>query len=341
MRAWRPEILAPPTIPELETTLGRPVSRMTLLGHNWRNRVYRIEMTNGDAVLAKQGLMSTDSMLEFQRKELDRLGALKIQGLYVPAALGLMAERRILLMEFAFGETIEALMWNRELGESLRQSCILAGEILAQLERARTEKMVLLPVDALAQDLALAPWSFSRSQEKLLAKSFGRLAGVELRLGEVFYDYKAANLIFKQGVLNLIDPPDLLRSGILLWDFACFRSSMRRHLWRLMVRRPGRARRSFIQRCQRSFEEAYFSNLDQPQLDVDNAEAVVHLLELQRTGLLMTMQQGKVELSQRGDPIAQGNRLGSMASNRLTLPLLEIEKRWLFRQLRQCRLLRN
>ena len=59
----------------------------------------------------------------------------------------------------------------------------------------------------------------------------------------------------------------------------------------------------------------------------------VRLFELQRNAVLMTMQKAKVTLARQRKPIARGNRLGNPFANRLTLPLLEIEKRWLFQQL--------
>jgi len=47
----------------------------------------------------------------------------------------------------------------------------------------------------------------------------------------------------------------------------------------------------------------------------------------------MTMQKAKVALARQKMPMASGKRLGNPLANRLTLPLLEIEKRWLFQQL--------
>jgi hypothetical protein len=59
----------------------------------------------------------------------------------------------------------------------------------------------------------------------------------------------------------------------------------------------------------------------------------VRLFELQRNAVLMTMQKAKVILARQKMPVASGQRLGKPLANRLTLPLLEIEKRWLFQQL--------
>ncbi len=47
----------------------------------------------------------------------------------------------------------------------------------------------------------------------------------------------------------------------------------------------------------------------------------------------MTLQKGKVDAARQKMPIAGHARLGNPLANRITLPLLEMEKRWLFRQL--------
>jgi len=47
----------------------------------------------------------------------------------------------------------------------------------------------------------------------------------------------------------------------------------------------------------------------------------------------MTMQKAKVSLARQRHPVARDNRFGNLLANRLTLPLLQIERRWLFRQL--------
>lgn len=333
MRAWKPQTLDPPSVPELEAILGQPLTRCRLLGENWRNRVYRIELENGAAALAKQVIMATGAMLQYQHDQLLGLMKLEISGLRVPKPLGLMREKRVLIMEFASGETIQALVWNRRRDRELEQACALAGKILGQLEVARTETVGVMPVAALAHDFALAPWSLSSRQERLLTKALARLASADVRLGEVYYDYKAANLLFEHGELSLIDPPDVFRRGVLLWDFACFRSSIRRGLWRLSLRSPARARRALIRESLLAFERSYLSSVDQPHLEPVLFATAVQLFELQRTALLMTMQLGKVELAKRSNPIAQGKRLGGSLTNRLTLPLLEVEKHWLFLQL--------
>jgi len=38
-------------------------------------------------------------------------------------------------------------------------------------------------------------------------------------MGVVYYDYTPANLLFENNQVFLADPPDVLRHGVLLWDF--------------------------------------------------------------------------------------------------------------------------
>jgi hypothetical protein len=52
-----------------------------------------------------------------------------------------------------------------------------------------------------------------------------------------------------------------------------------------------------------------------------------------RNAVVMTMQKAKVSLARQRHSTARDNRLGNPLANRLTLPLLEIETRWLFQQL--------
>jgi hypothetical protein len=61
--------------------------------------------------------------------------------------------------------------------------------------------------------------------------------------------------------------------------------------------------------------------------------AAATLFELQRRAVLLTMQRGKVTMARRKMPIAREGGLGNSLANRCRLPLLEIEKRWLFVQL--------
>ena len=318
---------------ELEEALGERVQTCELLGRNWRNWVYRVQLATGDAALAKQVVMGTDGMLQCQYGQLGVLATLQIPGLRVPKALALLREKRVCLMEFARGKTIQALVWDRTSGDGLISACELAGKILAQMEIARTEQICPMPVEALARDLAEAPWHLSSREQTILESALESLAGAKVSVGHVYYDYTPANLLFENDQLSLVDPPDVLRQGALLWDFSCFRSSMRRHLWRFSLRRPFDRRRAMIKEATALFQRSYLASFDKLCPEPALFATAATLFELQRTAVLLTMQKGKVDLARQRMPIARHRSLGNSLANRISLPLLEIEKPWLFLQL--------
>ena len=82
-----------------------------------------------------------------------------------------------------------------------------------------------------------------------------------------------------------------------------------------------------------AFEHAYLANIGISYPEPGLFASVVRFFELQRTAVLMTMQKGKVDAARQKMPVAGQARLGNPLANWVTLPLLEVEKRWLFRQL--------
>ena len=333
MHASAAHPVEPPTLVELEQALGERVQRYELWTQNWRNRVYRIELASGRAALAKQAVRGTEAMVQYQYDQLQLLSNLNIPGMRVPKALAFLRAKRVYVMESAPGKTIESLLWNRSGRADLLLACELAGKILAQMHILRTEKISPMPVEPLARDLAAAPWHLSSREQKILQLALETFARAELRMGEIYYDYKPANLLFDNNQLFLVDPPDMVRQGAHLRDFVSFQSSMRRHLWRLSWRRPFDQRRTSIRQGMAAFEYGYFANIGRSYPEPALFASVVRFFELQRTAVLMTMQKGKVEAAYQKMPIAGHARLGNPLANRITLPLLEIEKRWLFRQL--------
>jgi hypothetical protein len=175
-------------------------------------------------------------------------------------------------------------------GDDLISACDLAGKILAQMKIAQTEEICPMPVEALARDLDLAeaPWHLSSREQKILESALESLAGAKVRIGHVYYDYTPANLLFENDQLSLVDPSDLLRQGVLLWDFSCFRSSMRRHLWRFSLRRPLDRRRAMIKEAIALFQRSYLGNFDKRYPEPALFAAATLLFELQRTAVLLT-----------------------------------------------------
>jgi hypothetical protein len=331
MRATPDVEFAEPTGAELANISGQGVCQSQLRARNWRNKVYLVRFDDGTVAIAKQLVMGSDAMLRFQHEQLRELAELNIAGLRVPKPLGLLLEKRVLLMEFAPGKSIEALAWS---SSDVLAACDLAGKILARFHLARTESLGAMPSELIAADLAAAPWRLSLAEQELLNRALDQLTNLTVRSGQVYYDYKPANLLFHNNELFLVDPPDSLWRGVHLWDFACFRSSMRRHLWRITLRRPFDIRqRRILRHAIRDFENAYRSTFSEACQEPGFSRLAAWLFELQRNAVLITMQQAKVALTREKLPIARGKRLGNPLANRMTLPLLDFERRWLFRQL--------
>ena len=326
-------LLEPPTLFELEEALGERVQRCELWEGNWRNRIYRLELARGSVAVAKQLIVGTDAKFQCEYDQLGRLARLQIPGLRVPEVLALLPAKRTYVMELAPGKTIPKLVSDRKHSGGLLKACELAGKILARIHLAWTQNICSMPVDSLERDLAATPWRLSSREEKILQSAFERLAGAEVRMGQVYYDYKPANFLFEDDELFLIDPPGVLRQGVQLWDFSIFRSFMRRELWRFTLQRPFNRRRAGIRQAMAAFEHGYLANVGTPYPEPGLFASVVRFFELQRTAVLMTLQKGKVDAARQKMPIAGHARLGNPLANRITLPLLEMERRWLFRQL--------
>src|SRR5437667_3437263 len=333
MRTSPAHALEPPTLLELEQALGGKVEKCELWTTNWRNRVYRVELASGGAALAKQVVRGTDAKVQYQYDQLGVLARLQIRGLRVPKALALLRAKRVCVMEFARGKTIQALVWDRTNEDDMILACELAGKILAQIQIAQTEEICPMPVEALARDLAAAPWHLSSREQTILESALESLAGANVRIGHVYYDYKPANLLFENDQLSLVDPPDVLRQGVLPWDFSCFRSSMRRHLWKFSLRRPLDRRRAVIKEAIALFQRSYLAGFDKLYPEPALFPAATRLFELQRNAVSITMQKGKMTIARRKMPIEREGNLGNSLANRCMLPLLAMEKRWLFLQL--------
>src|SRR6266516_848632 len=322
-----------PTVEELGKALGEPVQNFHLFAKNWRNRIYRIELVSGHVALAKQVIVGTDEMLRYQYDQLQALATLQIPGLRVPRGLGILPQKRVYLMEFAQGEAISHLIWNQTSEGDLLPACELAGKIIAQLQIARTDKIGPIPVELLARDFATAPWHLSSREETILQAVLETVAQLQVSMGRVYVDYTPENLLFSNNELFLVDPPGRLLRGAHLWDFAVFRSSMRRHLWNFTLRRPFDRRRAIITQSLAAFDRSYLGSLTERPREPALFALAARLFELQRTAVSMTLRKGKLDLARQQLPIARDKNLGDLLAARMTPVLLEIEKRWLFRQL--------
>jgi hypothetical protein len=333
MRSSKVDPVEPPTAGELGKALGEPVQNFHLFAKNWRNRIYRIELVSGHVALAKQVIVGTDEMLRYQYDQLQALARFQIPGLRVPRGLGILPQKRVYLMEFAQGKPISHLIWNQTSEGDPLPACELAGKILAQLQIARTDKIGPIPVELLARDFAAASWHLSSREENILQAVLETVAQLQVSMGRVYGDYTPENVLFSNNELFLVDPPGRLLQGAHLWDFSAFRSAMRRHLWNFTLRRPFDRRRAIITQSLAAFDRSYLASLTERPRKPALFALAARLFELQRTAVSMTLRKGKLDLARQKLPIARDKNLGDLLAARMTPPLLEIEKRWLFRQL--------
>jgi hypothetical protein len=325
-----PERLAPPTISELAEALGKAVRSCQLLAKNRRNRIYLVELTNGALAVAKQVVLGNDAMVQHQWDQLKELAGLGIPGLRIPRVLASVPEKRTYVMEFARGKTLRALAQTGGDVEALIAISKRAGEILARMHRAWTREIGPMPIDALAGDFAAAPWHLSRSEAKTLQKALQWLRQARVSMGQVYYDFQPKNLVVDGDELWLIDPPDIPWEGVHLWDFARFSSGLRRLVWRSNLRRPFRPHHQIAAGGTASaFQSGYIRELKGQEPEPHFFAPATRLFELQHTAMSMTTNASK--LKQNGK--RRGRLLRGFKASLATLPLLELEKRWLFREL--------
>ena len=328
----QPSTLVAPTVSELEEALGEKISRCDLWRKNWRNRIYLVQLASGELAVAKQVVRGDDAMVQYQYDQLHALAALGIPGLHLPRALALIVPKRTVVMEFVRGQTLRELARYGGSTDELAAVCELCGQILARIHLVWTQQIAPMPVEVLARDLAAAPWHLSSREKAILKASLETLAHAKVSMGQVCYDYQSKNLLYDKGKLTLIDPPDAIWQGIHLWDYSRFRGGLRRMLWRIYLRQPlQRHRHARLRETLSAFKRGYIECFNRQHPEPAYFAVATRLLELQHTGMSMAMNQGRLELARRLKSVRP--ILATTKTTITTLPLLELEKRWLFRQL--------
>jgi hypothetical protein len=324
--------LPPPTILDLEQAVGKKILTCNLWRKNWRNRIYLLQLTNGQLAVAKQIVRGDDGMVQCQYDQLRALASLGIPELHVPRALALIAPKRTIVMEFVHGPTLRKLARNSASTDELVRVCELCGQILARIHLAWTQEIAAMPVEVLARDFDAAPWHLSSREKAILNRSLDVVAQAKVSMGQVCYDYQSKNLIYEDGKLTLIDPPDAVWHGIHLWDYSRFRGGLRRMIWRIYLRQPlQRRRHARLRETLAAFKRGYIECFNKQHPEPAYFAVATRLLELQHTGMSMAMNQGKLNLARRRKSF--DGMLAATKTSIATLSLLELEKRWLFRQL--------
>ena len=103
-------------------------------------------------------------------------------------------------------------------------------------------------------------------------------------------------------------------------------------LWRIYLRQPlRRHRHARLRETLAAFKRGYIECFNKQHMEPAYFAVATRVLEIQHTGMSMALNQGKLNLARRQksfDAI-----LAATKTSLATLPLLELEKRWLFRQL--------
>ncbi len=343
MHDLRLQRMLPPqrlTCAELEEVLGEKVRTCQPWMANWRNRVYRVELARGLPLVAKQICVPTEAKVLQQYEQLGLLARLRIPGLHMPRPVALLPWQRTYVMELARGTPLDAMLWYRPGVGELCQACTLTGKLLAHVHAAWTRVVAPVPVDALARDLAEMPGGFSSWEGQIVEQALAGLVSEPVAVGQLYLDFKPSNVLYQDGTLCLIDPPEEHREGVVLWDFALFRSYLRRELWKSLATPWGR-RRWLLQEALAAFERGYLESWGRLAPAAAVSRLLVHVLELQRLGQLLALQRGKIDLARcpesplpwRRDPLG-------LAYTAASLLLLAAQKRGLIvemaRLLRRC-----
>jgi hypothetical protein len=203
----------------------------------------------------------------------------------------------------------------------------MTGEILARIHGEWTRVVTAAPVTALASDLAETPGSFSHRENDIIGQALAVLADEPVAVGRLYLDFKPSNVLCRDDALSLVDAPEECSEGVLLWDFALFRSYLRRELWKSTTT-PWSRRRRLLQKGLVSFQRGYVESWGRISPDTAVSRLLVCVLELQRAGQLLALQRGKIQLARYpGGPLAWRRDPLGLAYTAVTIPVLASQKR--------------
>jgi hypothetical protein len=183
--------------------------------------------------------------------------------------------------------------------------------------------------------LAAIPGGLTPSEQDTLKAALDSLAQERVAIGPLYQDFKPTNVIYQDGDVALIDPPELTREGILLWDVSTFRRYLR---WQLAKNRVLRFwRNPPVEESLAAFSEGYQQAHPNTEIGLKFVPPMLFcILELQQIGQLTVLQRGKLRLARVNGGLLRLNRrwAGEVAASSLSLPLLKRQKSRLIRQMR-------
>jgi len=326
----RSALVSPPTPAELEQVLHQPVGGYELLHSNWRNRVYRVELKNDEILILKQVAFGTAATVQGQFEELEALSQLQLPGLRVPKPVGLLPEKRVLIMEFVPGEAITALLSRRAGAEKGLHACDLAGAALAKLHRAWQEALCAFPAVQLAEDMADVPWRLTHAQKETLRSLLAELGGTQVAVGRMHYDYEPDNLLLDGEQLSLVDPSAGRHRGVQLFEVATFCSGLRGRLMMRWARQPLGWQTGLLESAIARFQNGYLAGGGGASVTPELFRLAIRFFELQRLGQMFVAQRAKIDMTRCKKQF--GWQMRGVSRNRAQLGLLNVYKHWLFGQ---------
>lgn len=318
--------LLPLTRSEVEEVLGEKVQDLALWLNNRNSRIYRVELANGQTVVAKQMCTQTQTEVAQEYKHLVALAQLNVPGLAVPQPIALLQPQCTYLMGLARGIAMTVLVGNRYKHDELLRACDVTGKVLASVHAAWGKTACPVPVEALSEDLAAKPGGWSDSEHETIQRALDRLAPQFVAVGQPYLDFGPLSIFWQEKLIWLIDPPSESARGLLLWDFASFCMGLRLAIWKHTLRRPWQRSGALLQASLTAFERGYLKN--SPNMEPSALRILSRVLELQRVG--------QIAVWQKKNPLyVNGRRIRSIVSVIGAAPLLRANRRRLINQINQ------
>ena len=340
-RGWMEQLEsegAPPPRPidrtDLENGLGEPIRACELWRSSWRTRVYRVRRENGETLVVKQLCVAPESELTQEFATLNELAGLRVPGLQVPRPVALLPGHNAYVMEVAHRQGPEVGVLERQ-GPRPRASLRASRRRLAELHLRWTENVRPVPTAGLADDLAAIPGGFTKVEWAMLRRTLDQVGRMSVAVGRVYLDFKASNVFFQDGTVTLIDPPERRHRTLLLWDVATFLRYLRWQVWKAHLLRPWRPRHALVEQGLAAFQRKYVQVFARYHTRAEVPPLLLDVLQLQQTGQILALQEGKLRLARRDrGPLNINGRLAQETTAALaSLPMLRLQKRRLLRRI--------
>lgn len=311
----------------IEKLSRKKIKSYKLWIENRNSRIYLIEDTNHELLVAKQSKNLSFEELRNEFKSLEKLSILESHSLKIPKAIGLDSSTNTYIMEFVDGESIASLVGSKNNQEKLLTACYIAGKVIADFHRSGNKSKNTITINNIVEDIELIPYGLKSSDKEILKKAVKILDNLEFSVGQVYRDYDPLNIYYSNKKISLIDPPGINYNTFLLWDIATFNFGLKKAFLKKTPFISGR-RNKMLKDCKRTFIEGYINNISIGVSNCNQIFIMLDILELQRLGELMVFHKKHKYNNKRIISIRK-------VFNILSLIILYIEKIKLFSELKK------